>query len=82
MVVRFYEPLEGTEHEHRIAAGELFVPAGGGDGDSVSTFTTRAPRPRDYDIICSNGMTNHSYERHPGNIRLKQIIEGKARREQ
>jgi len=81
MAQRFYEPEEGTEQENRIAAGELYVPAWG--ADSVSTLTARTATPRDNDIICSNGMmANNGYERHPGNRRLKQIIEGKVGQEQ
>jgi len=93
--VTFYVPEEGTELEHRIAAGKLFVPAG--DGDSVSTLPTLpsgdadsvsiAPilpiTPRDADILCPNGMLeDYGYERHPGNMKLKEIIEHRARREQ
>jgi len=34
---------------------------------------------RDHDIICSNGMTDHYQDGHPGNVQMKEIVNGFVR---
>jgi len=41
---------------------------------SISVLSSPTTELRDFDIICSNGMTDHDQDNHPGNVQMKEII--------
>jgi len=52
----------------------------GGDGTILSLLSSPETELRDYDIICSNGITDHDQDNHRGNIQMKEIIKGFVRK--
>jgi len=43
---------------------------------TISVLSSPATQLRDQDIICSNGMSDHDQDNHPGNVKMKEIIQG------